>query len=172
MRRRGFAVVPSAPAGLLPTGLAGVHLAAGVGLLHEACQPPELLTCATADGTPLGQAEPSYLCAELGKQSVDGKAGEQDGGDEEADCFGSPWGGQSPLILDALLADLDTRGNLEYAVRAAERQVPVRQLSRTWKDNFPAHETSCYQGSLLRPVRSLPTLKAPSSGRSQLTCLS
>jgi hypothetical protein len=63
----------------------------------------------------------SYLATELGKQRVDGKTGQQNGGDQEADGLGSPWRAESALIPDALLADLDTPGNLESAVDAAER---------------------------------------------------
>jgi hypothetical protein len=72
----------------------------------------------------------SHLSTELGKQRVDSKTGQQNGSDQETDGLGSPRRAQSTLILDALRADLETPGNLESAVRAAERQVPVRHLSR------------------------------------------
>jgi hypothetical protein len=48
---------------------------------------------------------------------VDGKAGQQNGGDQEADCLGGPKDAQSPLVLDSLLAELDTGTNLEPADR-------------------------------------------------------
>jgi glucosyl-3-phosphoglycerate synthase len=59
--------------------------------------------------------------AELGKQRVNGKAGDQHGGDEEADRFGSPRGAQSTLVLDAVVTDLDSGDDLESAVRRPER---------------------------------------------------
>ena len=54
----------------------------------------------------------SYRHVALGKQRVDGNARQQQGGNEEAGRFSSPKGTQSPLVLDSLLAELDTGANL------------------------------------------------------------
>jgi hypothetical protein len=80
--------------------------------------------------------------AELGKQSVDGKASQQNRRDQEADRFGCLQGSQSALVLDALFADLDSPGDLESALRTSEREVPIRHVGQAWNRNFAAHHTS------------------------------